>query len=329
MTIDIHSHAIPRKFVDFVRENPERFQTKIINENGKDMVVHDQGFKYPLYPGFYDTKIRIADMDKRKIDREFVSVSPQIYYYWLDAKTALEAAMLANDGIAEMCAEAPDRFYPMATVPLQDVDASCREIERVVAEHGFKAVQIGTSMEGKYFDKPEFLPFFKKCEELGVIILFHPYYVGATKGLEDYYLTNFIGNPLDSTICISRLLFGGVMKACPESKFVFVHGGGYIPYQRGRLKHGHSVREESKVVIGSDDIDPYIDMLYFDTITHWDTALEFLINSHTSKKVVVGSDYPFDMADAEPARRVMGLENISQDQKEDVLSGNILNVLLK
>ena len=159
-------------------------------------------------------------------------------------------------------------------------------------------------MEEKGLDDPYFLPFFKKAEKLDVTIIFHPYYVGERSDLKDYYLTNLIGNPLETTICIAKLVFGGVLEQCPMSKFIFVHGGGYIPYQKGRLQHGYHVRKEPKVIVNSTPPFTYFDKLYFDTITHWGPALTFLVESHGAEKIMLGSDYPFDMADADPVKSV-------------------------
>lgn len=305
MNIDIHTHCIPGELIDLIRKNPARYQARIErNDQGEEMVRHDQGYVYPLYPGFHDMAVRFKEMEARRIDVDLLSVSPTVYYYWADAALALEIATICNDAIAKLAADHPERLKPCASVPLQDVAASVRELERVVDRYGFQAVTIGTSMEGRGLDEPGFRPFFQKAEELGVAVIFHPYYVGDRLNLGDYYLTNLIGNPLDTTICIARLAFGGVLERFPGSRFIFVHGGGYIPYQKGRLQHGYKVRKEPKVIVKETPPFAFFDNLFFDTITHWGPALAFLAESQGAHKVLLGSDYPFDMADADPVTTV-------------------------
>ncbi|MDW7740380.1 MAG: amidohydrolase family protein, partial [Bacillota bacterium] len=128
-----------------------------------------------------------------------------------------------------------------------------------------------------------------------------------------------------TTICISRLVLGGVLRECPSSKFIFVHGGGYIPYQRGRLQHGFNVRGETKIILN--DLLParYFDNIYYDTITHWPPALKYLVESHGSRKILLGSDYPFDMADPDPVSTVKNI-NLKSYDEELVLGKNVDNL---
>lgn len=327
MNIDIHAHFIPEEIIELIRKEPEKYQARIVTDSGGgEYIQHDQGYAYPLHKGFYDMRARLQDMDSRRIDMDFMSVSPTIFYYWTDAALAAKIARLCNDSAARIVQEHPDRLRAAATVPLQDVESSIRELERVVNRYDFRMVAVGTSIEERYLDDPEFLPFFKKAEELGVAILFHPYYVGNRFNLNSYYLTNLIGNPLDTTICIARLAFGGVLQQFPNLKLLFVHGGGYMPYQRGRLQHGHRVRNEPKTIIKGQSPDPYFDNVYYDTITHWGPALRYLVESHGSHKVLLGSDYPFDMADPDPVSAIEKIR-LGQEDEKNVLGRNALSLL--
>ncbi|MGB9867101.1 MAG: amidohydrolase family protein [Bacillota bacterium] len=327
VAVDIHTHAIPLELCEVIRDHPDKMQARIERDSeGNEIIRHDQGYCYPLYKGFYDPQARLADMDKRQIHTDVMSVSPTMYYYWLDSETCAEISRLCNDAMARMASACPSRLKAAATVPMQDVEAAVRELKRVVERHGMKMVSIGTSVEGKNLDATEFLPFFKLAEELGVVILFHPYYVGARRELQDYYLTNIVGNPLETAVCIARLILGGVLEQCPRLKLVFVHGGGFLPYQWGRVRHGYSVRQEPKVVVKGQSLDKYLSAVHFDTITHWVPALEFLGNSYGWDKVLLGSDYPFDMADPDPVKTVMAL-NADETAKLAVLEGNAARLL--
>ncbi|MEW5783952.1 MAG: amidohydrolase family protein [Bacillota bacterium] len=325
MNIDIHTHFIPREFIELARQDPVKYQARVEGKEGLEIIRHDQGYSYPLTPGFFDVEARLKDMDRRNIDIDVISVAPTVYYYWASAALALEIARVCNDSAHRMAQARPDRLQPMATVPMQDVSLAMAELERVVKCYGFKYVAIGTTIEGRNLDEPYFRPFFKKAVELGMAVIFHPYYVGARPHLGDYYLTNLIGNSLDTTICAARLVLGGVLQECPASKFIFVHGGGYMPYQRGRLQHGFAVRPEPKVVLNETPPARYFDSLYYDTITHWGPALQFLVESHGPNKVMLGSDYPFDMADPDPVKTVKSL-NLNSDDEKMVLGINVENL---
>src|SRR6185312_8032192 len=148
-------------------------------------------------------------------------------------------------GVAEMVAGKPDRLRGMATVPMQHPEAAVAELERVHKMHRFKAVEIGTSIEGAQLAEDRFRPLLRRAAELGIFVFAHPYYVGSKAGLESYYLTNLIGNPLDTTVMLANLMFSGALDELPELKIVLAHGGGFAPYQIGRLVHGHRVRSET------------------------------------------------------------------------------------
>ena len=208
MRIDIHSHVIPKRMVDAMAADPQRFKARI--EGGK--IIHDQGYVYPLFPEFHDVDAKIESMDRRGLTVSVISPAPPMFYYWADADLALAAAGLVNDGTAEMVSARPERLRGMATVPMQHPDAAVAELERCVKLHGFKAVEIGTSIEGAQLAEDRFRPFLRRAQELGVFIFAHPYYVGSKAGLENYYLTNLIGNPLDTTVMLANLMFSGVLE---------------------------------------------------------------------------------------------------------------------
>jgi aminocarboxymuconate-semialdehyde decarboxylase len=143
--------------------------------------------------------------------------------------------------------------------------------------------------------------------------------------MRKYYLTNFIGFPMETSLAVSSIIFGGVLERFERLKFCFVHGGGFIPYQRGRLEHGYQVRSEPKGEISKPPSE-YVKLLYFDTTTHYQPALEYLTATVGSDKVIMGSDYPYDMADPHPVSSVRGLQSLSQDDKEKILGGNAVRI---
>lgn len=326
MNIDIHSHYIPEKFIKMVRRGAPSLQVKIErNSSGNEFMYHEQGYIYPLLKGFFEPDCRIKDMDKAGIDIAVLSCAPPLFYYWVDGELALEITTLINDGIKEMVDNLPDRFIGMGTIPMQNIDLAVNELERCVNDLGFKSVQIGSNIEGKQLDDPEFLPFFKACNDLGVLVTLHPYYVGKKGVLENYYLANLIGNPLDSVVAAASLIFGGVLEECRDLKVCIVHGGGYFPYQFGRLEHGYKVRNEPKIN-GAKPPRSYINQIYFDSILFDPGALDYLVKFAGFNHVVMGTDYPFDMGETKPVDFIKSIE-IPSDKQKCILGENAVKLL--
>ncbi len=305
MNFDMHTHFIAPEFVEAIQKPGSQWQAKLIRKGGEPWIEHDQGYSYPLTPGFHDTPARLADMAAKKLDMAAVSVSPTLFYYWASPALALDVARMTNDGLYRLSKQHPEKFVGMGTLPMQNLDLASKELRRCVRDLGFRSIQIGSNVQGVQFDEPGFLPFFKECEALGVFVFFHPYYVGTKEMFTRYYLKNLYGNPLDTAMCAASLIFGGVLEKCPKLKVGFTHGGGFFPYQLGRLKHGYEVRDEPKVN-GVRSPEKYLHQLYFDTIVFMDKQLRFLVDLAGADHVMLGTDYAFDMAEFEPVNFVSG-----------------------
>jgi aminocarboxymuconate-semialdehyde decarboxylase len=326
MQIDIHSHVIPDRIVAAIAANPGRFQARVVGEGPARKIIHDQGYVYPLFDEFRQTEAKLDAMDRKGIDISVISPAPPMFYYWADADLALEVAGLVNDGLADMVAEKPDRLRGMATVPMQHPDAAVAELERVVREFGFKAVEIGTSIEGAQLAEERFRPLLRRASELGVFVFAHPYYVGAKSGLENYYLTNLIGNPLDTTVMLANLMFSGRLDELPDLKIVLAHGGGFTPYQIGRLVHGHAVRSETNGVSKTSPKD-LLKRIYFDSLVFEPQALRYLIDLVGADHVCIGTDAPFDMADNHPEATINAVPGITSAERQCVCCGTALKLL--
>lgn len=325
-TIDIHSHVIPPSIVESIEADPEGFSARIEGKGKERRVVHDQGYTYPLFEEFVDPAVKLQVMDRKGLDLSVLSPPPPLFYYWADARTGADIARLVNDGIAELVSANPDRFRGMATVPMQDAEAAIAELERVVSTYGIRAVEIGTSIEGTQLSDETFRPFLERAIELGVLILAHPYYVGAKQGLEDYYLTNLLGNPYDSTVMIANLMFSGLLDELPSLKVCVVHGGGFAPYQIGRLEHGHRVRSETRANTQTAPLE-LLRGLFFDTITFNPRALRYLIDLVGADQIALGTDAPFDMGDEDPLATIEAIPNLTGQERDAILSGTALKLL--
>ncbi len=270
-----------------------------------------------------DIATRLKDMDRMGIDMQIVSPSPSQYYYYADADFGLELSRVSNDRIAEIVASTPDRFAGMCTVPLQNPKMAVKELERCVKKLGMRGVEICTNVNGiDLADKRLGLDkFFAKAEELGVVVFMHPMGFTHADRMTDHYFNNIIGNPLESTLAVSHLIFGGVLDRFPKLKFVVAHGGGYLAHYRARMDHGWKARPDSSTVIKKKP-SSYLKKFYFDTITFDTGMLESLIDLYGAKHVVMGSDYPYDMADDTPVQSVQNVAGLDAAERQLILGGN-------
>jgi aminocarboxymuconate-semialdehyde decarboxylase len=326
MRIDLHSHVIPRRILDAIAADPRGFAARTEPAGTGRRMVHEQGYVYPLFEEFSDPQAKLAAMDRKGIDVSVISPAPPMFYYWADVDLALKVAGLVNDGVAEMVSQAPARLRGMASLPMQHPDAAVAELERVVREYGFKAVEIGTSIEGAQLAEERFRPVLRRAAELGVFVFAHPYYVGAKAGLECYYLTNLIGNPLDTTTCVANLIFSGALDELPELKILLAHGGGFAPYQIGRLVHGHKVRPEARVRSSSDPKE-LLRRFYFDSLVFEPQALRYLVDLVGADRIAIGTDAPFDMADNDPAATLAAVPGLTEHQCHEICCGTALRLL--
>jgi aminocarboxymuconate-semialdehyde decarboxylase len=266
---------------------------------------------------------RIADMDRLGVDVQALSPNPGQYYYFASPELGRDLARTINDGIAEAVASAPDRLVGIGSVPLQDVDMAICEMRRVVRDCNMRGIEIGTNVGGRDLADPAFRPFFAAAEELGILLFLHP--LGFTQGerLSDHYLNNLIGNPLESTIALSHLIFGGVLDAHPGLRICVAHGGGYLPAYRGRMDHAYREREDCRQHIAREP-SSFLGQLWFDSLVFDRSQLDYLVATYGSDHICLGSDYPFDMAEPDPVGFV---DELPDDVKAKVLGLNAAALL--
>jgi aminocarboxymuconate-semialdehyde decarboxylase len=280
MTVDVHTHFIPHEAL-----RRGFGGVRVEDQN----VVHPQGYRYPLHRSFYDPEERLRSMDDRRIDHAIVSVAPTFFMYWENDTAGF--CRDVNDELTSFREKSSGRLTAVATLPMREPDTAASELERAVTRLGMRGAEIGPQIEGEPLDLPKFRPVLETAARLNVPLILHPYYVDARS---DFYLTNLIGNPLSTVTCAARLIFSGTLDELPSLRLVLMHGGGYLPYQIGRLDHGHRVRPEA----AGCNMPPssYLERFSYDTITHAAAPLRFLVDLVGAGRVMYGTDYPFDMA---------------------------------
>lgn len=293
-TIDIHCHVLTPEAGALMKDafDPSREPTAMFANAATREVNRRQ--EENIRGQLTSVELRLKDMDKAGIDIQAISPAPQ-YYYGADPELAREAARLVNNRIAGIVASHPDRFVGLGTVPLQVPELAVAELERMVKELGLRGVEIGTNVAGAELSEERFRPFFAKAQELDILIFMHP--AGFTQGqrLADHYFINVIGNPLDTTVAVSHLIFGGVLDAYPRLKICLAHGGGYAAAYSGRFDHAHWARPDCRRLIKKRPTS-YLKKLYFDTVVFTHHQLEYLVGLYGADHILLGTDYPYDMA---------------------------------
>jgi aminocarboxymuconate-semialdehyde decarboxylase len=322
LTVDIHNHFIPTATIDAARRGAGFDGMTVEKVDGQEWMVHRQGYRYPLQRGFFDLEARLRSMDERGIDQAVMSVSPTIFMYWADPSGTVDFCKETNDQMAAFAAESGGRLHPVANLPMQDPDAAAAELRRAVTKLGMYGAQVGPVVEGTWLDESSIRPVLTTAQELGVPFILHPTFVGPKPGLEDFYMTNLIGNPLETAIMVARFIFSGTLDEIPGLSVVLLHGGGYLPYQIGRLDHGFNVRPENKGCKNAPS--SYLRRFYYDTITHAPLPLKFLVELVGSNNVVYGTDFPYDMGGGPLADQLRGT-GLDENQTERIAGLNAVD----
>src|SRR6185312_14549046 len=261
---------------------------------------------------FTSVEKRLEDMDRMGIDIQAITPSPAQTFYSVPADLGIATARVINDNIAEICGKHPDRFVGLGTVPFQAPELAVAELERLHKSLGLRGIEIATNVA--------------RAEELGLVLFMHPTGFPEASRFRDHYFTNIIGNPLDTTVAVHHLIFGGVLQDYPNLKLVLSHGGGYLPSYSGRIDHAASARPDTCTCIRHMPT-TYLKRLYFDTIVYAHPQLQYLVDQYGADHVLMGTDYPADMGEIDPIGFVEGAEGLDDSERRAILGGNAARLL--
>lgn len=328
-TIDLHCHALTPAVEALVASTPEKKAEAetALKTMGEASVAHNNQVMLPQAgPKLTRIEQRLADMDDMGVDVQVISPSPNQYYYWAERDLAAEVVRLQNENIAQQCAAHPTRLAGLGTLALQHPDLACEQLEYAVRELGLKGVEISTSVNGKELSDPTLRRFWDKAETLNAVVFVHPF--GTTLGARtnSWYLVNTIGQPLETTIALSHLIYGGVLDAYPGLKIVAAHGGGYLPTYIGRSDHAFAVRPEASVQLKHKPSE-LLKRIWFDSVVYDPMALRHLVDRVGPTQVVIGTDYPFDMGSYDVHTLVAQTPGLSDGERAAILGGNAAELI--
>jgi len=272
-----------------------------------------------------DLEENISDLNTAGMDMGVLQPTQTMFFYWAEPSAASELSRMVNEYTAKEVRKHPDKWIGLATVALQDADMAVRELSYAVKELGLRGVVTGSNVNGHGFDDEAFQPFFEKVQELEVPLFIHPNNPAGIERTPDYYLTNFLGYPLESTIAAAKLVFGGVLDRYPELKICLSHAGGVLPFLLGRLEHGRSIRPEAGEHC-REHFPYYLKNFYVDTITYRADTLRFVLGVMPPGHVFMGTDYPYDMAETDPVGFVKAAVQ-DEELRAQILGKNVASVL--
>jgi aminocarboxymuconate-semialdehyde decarboxylase len=322
--IDAHAHWYPPEWVRLVQRDGPANGAKL-GQNDRGWPTFSAGTIDAVFPPAHiDIPSRLQKMDAQGVDVHALSLTlPMVN--WAPPALGLKLAQTFNDACAAVHQKYPKRFFGLAALPMQAPDLALSELERAARLPGMRGLYLSTHINGKNLDEKAYLPFFARCQELGWTVFLHPLDPVGAERMSSYYLRNLLGNPYDTGIAAASLVFGGVMDALPRLEVVLPHSGGTFPALIGRLDHGTEVRAELKHM--KHLASAYLRRFHYDTIAHNPQLVANLIKQVGADRVVLGSDFPFDMGYEKPVELVEGLKDVSGKDRELILGRNAARLL--
>jgi aminocarboxymuconate-semialdehyde decarboxylase len=326
--VDVHAHTVVPAVAGLVaghtglaaelEDQARTFGPASMEQNAKLIT----GVYGPL---LNDIPTRFGVMDAAGVDIQSVSIIPTQYHYWADAGLADTIVAAANEHIAALADAHPDRLVGLATVSLQHPDRAAGQLRHAMTALGLRGVEISTSAAGCDFSDPYFEPFWVEAEALGAFVFIHPWGCSLGERLSPFYLGNVIGQPVETTIALSHLIFGGVLDRHPGLRICGAHGGGYLPYYAGRSDHAWEVRPESRTTVHPPS--HYLRRLWFDALVYRPDSLRLLVDVAGADHVLLGTDYPFDMSVTDPVDRLDAVPGLSERERAAIAGATAAGLL--
>ncbi|WP_326673885.1 amidohydrolase family protein [Streptomyces sp. NBC_01257] len=299
-TVDVHAHVLLPEVEALVAGLPGLAGARELDarRNGAQALAVSGPMVRERIPALTDAAVRLAAMDRQGVDVQLVSPSPSHYHYWADEETAGKVCRLANEATAAHCAAAPDRLRGLGLVPLQHPHLAVEALDDALGR-GLLGIEISSHAPGRELSDPAYEPLWARAEESGAVVFLHPFGCTLDERLDRWYLSNTVGQPTENAVALSHLIFSGVLDRHPGLKVIAAHGGGYLPTHIGRSDHAWSTRPDAGAGCARLP-SSYLKQLYFDSLVHDPHVLRELVRVAGAGRVLLGSDFPFDMGSEDP-----------------------------
>lgn len=326
---DVHAHALVPSVDVLVNGNvrKQKEQEEQARLMGADSLKVTLRMSLEAHRSLTDVGARIKAMDAASVDVQLVSPSPAQYSYWAEPSLAREIFTATNEAVAAMCAQSGGRLTGLGIVPLQHPGLAVEALEHAVLTCGLKGIEISSFApygDGRIdLSHPALTALWARAEELDALVFLHPLGCTVDGRLDQWYLYNVIGQPLEHTIALSHLIFSGVLDRHPRLRILAAHGGGYLPVCAGRADHAWGERSDARTCERPPS--EYLTEIFFDSLVYTPHALRRLVDTVGSSQVILGSDYPYDMGVTDPLHRLTAA-GLSPHQRDKVAGGNAIRL---
>ncbi len=326
LKIDMHTHIIPKHLPNWTEKfGYGKFIFLEHNDNGTADMMQGGKFFRRIEENCWDEDVRITDYQNFETQTQVVCTIPVMFSYWAKTEDCVELSRYLNDHIADLVHRYPKNYIGLATIPMQDQDAAIGELERA-KEIGMVGIQIGSNINDKNLSEDEFFPIFEACERLGMAVMIHPWQMMGFDSMEKYWLPWLVGMPAETSRAACSLIFGGVLERLPNLRVCFSHAGGSFLPTLGRIEHGFNCRPDLVAIDNPVNPREYLGKFWVDCITHDIDALKYILNLQGSKRVCLGSDYPFPLGDLEIGKFIED-SDLSDETKTNIFSTSTLEWL--
>jgi aminocarboxymuconate-semialdehyde decarboxylase len=327
-TVDMHAHAVTRSVEALIADCPQKTAEPELRLRtmGAASVEHNNKVMLPQSAAaLTDLSVRLADMDRMGVDLQVVSPLPTQYYYWAEEDLAEKIVGLQNEHIAAICAQHPERLVGLGTLALQHPQLAVAQMETAVRRLGLRGFELSTAVNERELSHPSLEPVWAKALQLGCVVFIHPMGCSLGERLLPSYLSNTVGQPVETAVALSHLIFGGVLDRHAGLKICAAHGGGYLPAYIGRSDHAFHNRPDAHSM--AEPPSEYLKRIWFDTLVYSPAALRRLIDQVGAGQVVVGTDYPFDMGHYDIHALIGATSGLTFAERKAILGGTVLRLL--
>lgn len=324
--IDMHTHIMPDKMPRWAEKfGYGGFIHLDHHRPGFARMMQDAKFFREINENCWNPEIRIKEYEPFNTQVQVICTIPVLFSYWAQPHDCLEISRFLNDHIAEICQRYPKNYIGLGTIPMQDTDLAVKELRRC-KEIGMKGIQIGSNINDKNLNEDQFFPIFEACQELGMAVMVHPWNMMGKPSMEKYWLPWLVGMPAETSRAICSMIFGGVFEKLPGLRVCFSHSGGSFIGTIGRIEHGYNCRPDLVAIDNQVNPREYLGKFWVDCITHDPKALQYVLDHVGSRRVCLGTDYPFPLGDLEIGKFIEE-GDFNPNVIEDIFQNSILEWL--
>ena len=326
LKIDMHTHILPKTMPNWTEKfGYGKFIHLESNADGSANMIQGGAFFRRIVENCWDESLRIKEYEQFNTQVQVVCTIPVMFSYWANPKDCAELSRFLNDHIAELVQQYPKHYIGLGTIPMQDTEEAIKELERIKSI-GLVGIQIGSNINDKNLSEDEFFPIFEACSRLGLAVMIHPWQMMGFDSMKTYWLPWLVGMPAETSRAACSMIFGGVLERLPKLRVCFSHAGGSFLPTLGRIEHGFNCRPDLVAIDNPVNPREYVGKFWVDSITHDIDALKYILNMQGSKRVCLGSDYPFPLGDLEIGKFIEE-SDLSKTQIEDIFCNATLEWL--